>query len=201
MPPYAVGYEADFVEKRSRLTTFFRYIMAIPLYLVAIVYGIGAFFTIIIAWFAMLFTGRYPEGLYAFNGGVIRFMTRLNAYTWLLTDQYPPFDTAEHPEYPIRVPIAPAQESYSRVKVFFRPLLAIPVMLIAYAMNLLAGICAFLAWFYIVILGRQSQGLQDATNLGASYIAKASAYYFLLTETYPPFGQGQQDAGQPAASA
>lgn len=200
MSSYAIGYEADFAEKRSRLTTFFRYIMAIPLYLVAIVYGIGAFFAVIGAWFALLFTGRYPEGLYGFMSGVVRFMTRVNAYVWLLTDAYPPFDLSEHPEYPVRVPIGPAQESYSRLKVFFRPILAIPVMLIAYAMNLLASICAFLAWFYIVILGRQSQGLQDATNLGNSYICKASGYYFLLTETYPPFGQ-DQSAGQPAANA
>ncbi len=200
MSPYAIGYESDFTEQRSRLTTFFRPLMVIPLYLVAIVYAIGAVLAIIGAWFALLFTGRFPEGLYGFLGGVNRYMTRLNAYQWLLTDTYPPFDLGEHPEYPVRVPIAPAQESYNRVKVFFRPILAIPVMLIGYAMNMLASICSFLAWFYIVALGRQSPGLQDATNLGTSYLCKAGGYYSLLTESYPPFSQ-DHGAGQPAANA
>jgi Domain of unknown function (DUF4389) len=187
MSPYPIGYEADFAEERSRLTTFFRYIMAIPLYIVGAIYGIGAMFTIVIAWFALLFTARYPEGLYSFNSGVLRYFTRLNAYTRLLTDVYPPFDTGEHPEYPIRVPIAPAKESYSRAKVFFRYILGIPVILINYALTLLANICALLAWFVIVFTGKQSKGLQDSTNLGTAYGARGGAYFFLLTEDWPPF--------------
>lgn len=201
MSSYPIGYEADFAEQRSRLTTFFRYLLAIPVYLVFVVYAIGAFFAIGIAWFALLFTGRYPEGLYAFNSGVVRYMTRVNAYTRLLTDQYPPFDLGEHPEYPVRAPIGPALESYSRMKVLFRPIIAIPVMLINYALTILANVCTFLSWLLIVVMGRQSRGLQDAINLATAYNTRATGYYSLLTEDWPPFSPAQNMPDQSAQTA
>jgi hypothetical protein len=187
MSPYPIGYEADFAEERSRLTTFFRYILAIPLFIVGFVYAIGAMVAVVCAWFALLFTGRYPEGLYGFLAGTTRYFTRLNGYVRLLTDTYPPFDLAEHPEYPVRVPIGPAKASYSRLKVFFRVILAIPVMLISYALGILANVCTFLSWVVIVITGKQVKGLQDANNLATAYGARAGGYYAMLTEDWPPF--------------
>lgn len=199
MSAYPIGYEVDFAEQRSRLTTFFRLIMLIPVLLVGMVYGIAAFFTIIAAWFALLFTGRYPEGLYAFNTGVMRYFARMTAYEFLLTDAYPPFDTGEHPEYPVRMPVAPAKESYSRAKVFFRVILGIPVMLINYALNLLAQVCAFLAWIVIVFTGKQAKGLQDATRLATAYGARGFGYFALLTEDWPPFSTEETAAPAPPA--
>jgi hypothetical protein len=201
MSPYPIGYEADFVEERSRLTTFFRHLLALPHFLVAIVYGIGALVAAVIAWFALLFTGRYPEGLYNFNAGVVRWSGRLTAYLDLLTDAYPPFDLGEHPEYPIRIPIAPPKESYSRLKVFFRWIIGIPVMLISYALGILAGVCAFLAWFVIVFTGKQSEGLQNAINLGVAYGIRANAYFLYLTEDWPPFSPEGGPALGPATPA
>jgi hypothetical protein len=187
MSPYPIGYQADYAEERSRLTTFFRLILAIPVLIVGVVYTIGAVVAIVIAWFALLFTGRYPEGLYNFSAGVLRYTTRMNAYTRLLTDVYPPFDMGEHPEYPVRVAIAPAKESYSRVKVLFRIILAIPVMLISYALNILVEVCSFLAWVLIVVTGKQNKSLQDAINLGTGYAARAGGYFSLMAEDWPPF--------------
>jgi hypothetical protein len=187
MSAYPIGYEVDYVEERSRLTTFFRLIMAIPLLLVGIVWAIGGFFCTIAAWFALLVTTRYPQGLYDFNLGVVRYFTRLQGYTRYLTDVYPPFDTGEHPEYPIRLPAPGPQETYSRVKVFFRYILAIPVILINYALSILASIAAFLSWFVILFTGKQHSGLQDAINLGTAYGARLTAYMGLLVEDWPPF--------------
>jgi hypothetical protein len=200
MSPYPIGYAADFVEERSRLTTFFRLIMVIPLYLVAMVYAIAAVFTIIGAWFALVFTGRYPEGLYNFNSGFTRYMARVTAYQSLLTDVYPPFDTGEHPEYPVRVSIAPPQESYSRAKAFFRLIVGIPVILINYALNLLVQVCSFLAWVVIVFTGKQSQSLQDATVLGTAYGTRGCAYFLLLTEDWPPFNAKDETVASAPAS-
>jgi len=69
-----------------------KWLLAIPHYLVLIVLSIGALFAIVIAWFAILFTGRYPRGLFDFVVGVSRWWLRVEAYAVLLvTDRYPPF--------------------------------------------------------------------------------------------------------------
>ena len=79
---YPISYEADAVlEGRNRLTSFFRYIVAIPWLIVASVYGWVAQIAAIIAWFAIVFTGRYPEGIYNFNAGYLRMYSRV--YTFL----------------------------------------------------------------------------------------------------------------------
>jgi hypothetical protein len=167
---------------------FFRYFLAIPLFIVAALYGIGALFATLGAWFAILFTGRYPEGLYNYNAGFVRFASRLNAYFLLQTDKYPPFGMGEEPGYPIQVTVGPAKESYSRAKAFFRFLLAIPVYVIEYVLLLISEVVSFAAWFYQLFTGKQAPGLHNGLNLGLSYYAKSMGYFLLLTEDWPPMG-------------
>lgn len=69
-----------------------KWLLAIPHYIVLIFLVIGAFFCVIFAWFAILFTGRYPRGLFDFLVGVGRWANRVTAYAFILvTDEYPPF--------------------------------------------------------------------------------------------------------------
>jgi hypothetical protein len=69
-----------------------KWFLAIPHYIVLLFLAIGAFFVVIVAWFAILFTGRYPRGLFDYVVGVGRWGVRVNAYAFLLTtDRYPPF--------------------------------------------------------------------------------------------------------------
>jgi hypothetical protein len=69
-----------------------KWLLAIPHYIVLIFLWIASFFIVIFAWFAILFTRRYPRGLFEFVEGVIRWQTRVVAYAFVLvTDQYPPF--------------------------------------------------------------------------------------------------------------
>lgn len=184
--PYPVTFEADYVEKRSRLTTFFRWLLVIPHAIVLAFYAIAAGVVVIIAWFALVFTGRWPRGMYDFVAGFFRYATAVHGYFYLLTDDYPPFGP-DVDSYPVRLNIAPPQEQYSRLKVLFRIILAIPPYIIAYAMNIVMQVGAFLAWFAIVVLGRQPKGLQDMIVLGMSYQQRAYAYIALLAEDWPPF--------------
>lgn len=79
------------LENRNRLTVAFRIILAIPQLIVLALLAIAAWFAYIVAFFAVLFTGRWPEGIRAFVINVMRWGLRVQVYVALLTDQYPPF--------------------------------------------------------------------------------------------------------------
>ena len=79
------------LEQRNRLTVFFRLILAIPQFIVIAVLGIAVWAVYVIAFFAVLFTGRWPQGLRNFAVGFMRWVLRVEAYVLLLTDDYPPF--------------------------------------------------------------------------------------------------------------
>jgi hypothetical protein len=184
---YPVTFEADYVERRSRLSTFFRLILAIPVAIVLYVFGIVAWFAVVIAWFAIIITGRYPKGLYEFVADFTRFLARVTAYGVLLTDAYPPFNGSHDASYPVRMEFAGPLEHYSRLKTLFRVILAIPIVILRYVINLLLEIGAFAGWIVIVITGKMPRGLFDVMVLANSYTARSDAYLYLLTETYPPF--------------
>lgn len=188
---YPVTFEADYSDRRNRLTAFFRLILAIPLFIYLYVFGIVAAIAAIIAWFAIVITGRYPPGLYDFLAGFNRVVARATAYTVLLCDPYPPFGLEDEPSYPVRMQFAGPLGQYSRLKTFFRFILAIPILIIRYVIGLLIEIGAVFAWFVIVITGRLPQDLFDLMVLGMSYTARSDSYLLLLTETYPPFQDEQ----------
>src|SRR5512132_3857664 len=124
--PYPVTFKAEYVEKRSRLTTFFRLILAIPHFIAVTLYLLAAEVVVIISWFALLFTGRYPQGMYDFVSGALRYQTRVYGYAALLPAPSPPFSGDPATPYPVDLVIGPPKAQYSRLKVLFRIILAIP---------------------------------------------------------------------------
>ncbi len=184
---YPVAFEVDYVERRSRLTAFFRLILVIPLAIWLVFYGLVAYLAIIIAWFAIVITGRFPAGLYEFVARFTRLTALTTAYAGLLCDPYPSFGGGDDPSYPVRMHFAGPLPRYSRLKTFFRAILSIPIWILRYVVNLLFEIAAVAAWFVIVITGKLPRGLFDVMVLANSYTARSDAYLFLLTETYPPF--------------
>jgi Domain of unknown function (DUF4389) len=181
---YPVSFSADYVESRSRLTTFFRLILAIPHVIVLALFAIGALIVAVISWFAIVITARYPDALYALISRYVLYATQVTAYVTLLTDAYPAFGGSE--QYPIRMTFAGPLERYSRLKTGFRFVLAIPIVILRYIAGLLLEFGGFFAWVVIVITGKMPQGLQDLLVLAESFTARSDAYLLLLTETYPP---------------
>ena len=96
-PPFGDGdypVEAEFpvvLEERNRWTVGFRFILIIPQIIVLLFVLIAWGITAIIGWFAVLFSGRYPDGLWKFGEGVMRWLLRVESYWLLLHDDYPPF--------------------------------------------------------------------------------------------------------------
>jgi Domain of unknown function (DUF4389) len=203
---YPVTYEADYLKERNRLTTFFRLIVAIPWLIVGIFYGIAAFVVAFIAWFALLILGRYPEGMYNFVGGVLRFSMRVSGFVSLQTDAWPSFGINDDPAYPIRVRFNPPAAKQSRAKVFFRLILLFPVMVLSYAMSyLMQGVVA-IAWLTIVFRGYQPAAIHNALAYVLGWNTRVNAYALLMRDEYPPVGDEipvevappAVDAAQPA---
>lgn len=183
---YPVTLASDFCPDRSRLTTFFRYFMVIPVAIVFFFYALVGFFTIVAAWVMLSLTGHYPPGLYAFNAKLVRFQARLNSYFYLLTDEYPPFNGDADRAYPVHVEIGEPKPEYSRLKAFLRLIFRIPVFVLFYLYSMLLGVVVIGSWLMIVITGKQLPALQGLTESSMNYLTRAHAYMVLLTEDYPP---------------
>jgi len=97
--PVSTGFPAV-VEGRNRWTVGFRLILIIPQLIVLLFLLIAWFVTALIGWFAVLFTGSYPGGLWRFGEGVMRWLLRVEAYMLLLHDEYPPFTLQDTPAGP-----------------------------------------------------------------------------------------------------
>ena len=170
---------------QSRLTVFFRYFMLIPhmfvLYFVGIAAGIVAF----IGWWGALFTGQLPEFAYSFLSGWLRWTARVSAYEFLLTDVYPPFSLDDDTTYPVRVAI-PAPQQLNRAAVFFRGILAWPVMLRAGLVTFGAfSVMGFIAWLITLFSGQLSPSFHLAYVAVLRFGTRVNGYYYMLTAAYP----------------
>jgi len=168
--------------RRSRLTVFFRVLLAIPHLVWLALWGIAAEVVVVIAWFAALFTGRVPDGLHRFLAGYLAYMTRVSAYLLLLANPFPPFSSAG--SYPVDATIA-APERQSRLTVFFRLLLAIPAILLSYVFRLVNNMVAFLGWFYCLATGRMNEGMRNVSVWLLRFEIQTYGYIGLLTGSYP----------------
>lgn len=193
---YPVRYEADYAEQRLRVRTGFRFILAIPWLLLGGAFVTGGLIIAFIAWFAIVFAARYPQGLYEFNAGVLRFVARANAFFNLQTDEWPPFGWEEAPEYPVRAHVDPPLERYSRAKTGFRLIVGFPAIFMLYLIGSVWPLAAAIAWFHIVFTGRSAAGTHNVLSYGLAYQLRASAYFLLMTDTLPPISEQE-----PVASA
>jgi hypothetical protein len=171
--------------RRNRLTVFFRWLIAIPHFIVLSLWSIVAEIAIIVAWLAALITGRVPTGLHNFIASWLRYATHVYAYAGLLADPFPPFSGSE--EYPVDLQIAPPLPQ-GRWKTFFRIILAIPALIIAGVLRYLGFAVAVIGWFASLFLGRMPKGLRDTGAWTLRVDQQTYAYLALLTDRYPEFG-------------
>jgi hypothetical protein len=174
--------------QRTRLTVFFRLILAIPLFLWAILWGAIAVLAFIVNWFATLFTGRSPDGLHNFLATFLRYTTHVRAYTLLIADPYPGF-TGTQGSYPIDLEVA-SPEPQSRLTVFFRGILAIPALFVSNILGNLSHLLAVFSWFIALFTGRVPEGLRNFAVLALRFETQTYAYVLLLTGRYPSFNVG-----------
>jgi Domain of unknown function (DUF4389) len=183
MPTRRVEMWFSGTRPQRRATVVFRFILAIPQFIVLFFLGIAAFFVLIVGWFGALFTGRLPEFAHSFLGGVIRWEIRVNAYLFLLTDDYPPF-SLEDVEYPVRT-ILPAGGPLNRVSVFFRIILAIPASIFSQiVLNGLGIPLLFIMWIVVIVTGSMPPALYDTYSALLRYQARFHSWFTMITSEY-----------------
>jgi hypothetical protein len=198
-PPHSVRLLVTDDLRRSRLTVFFRLLLAIPHYLWAALLGVPLFVVVFLQWWVLLFRGRPAQGLHEFTAGYIRYATHIEAFVLLAADPFPGFYPMSDKPYPLDLEIDPPAPQ-TRWKTFFRVLLAIPAMLVSgallwggprsgsYFSGGLGFGAAFLLWWVGLIRGRAPRGLRDLVAYCIGYAAQFSAYIFLVTDRYPYSG-------------
>jgi hypothetical protein len=193
--------------RRSRLTVFFRLLLALPHLVWLTLWSVLAFLCAIVNWFATLFAGRSPQSLHRFLAAYLRYANHVYAFVHLIANPFPGF-VGKAGSYPFEIVVAPP-ERQNRWKTGFRIVLALPAFLVASAYNALAYVVAVLGWFSSLARGRMPRGLRNAGALALRYQAQTHGYLLLLTDAYPYSGPLRGDGapgerevatGQPAPS-
>ena len=215
--PYPVRIEGELDPGLSRWLWLVKWILAIPHYIVLALLWLTLFVLTIVAFFAILFTGRYPRGIFDFNVGVLRWTWRVAFYSYgaLGTDRYPPFTLDDVPDYPARLEVA-YPERLSRGLVLVKWwLLAIPHFIVtaiflgggSYAAARvdewfwgigfetgLIGIVVLFAGVALLFTTRYPGGLFDLAVGLDRWVARVAAYVLLMRDEYPPFRLDQGGA-------
>ncbi len=210
-PPRPALLTAELDAPLSRWLWLVKWLLALPHYVVLLFLWVAFAGVSVVAFFAILVTGRYPRPLFDFNAGVLRWNWRVAYYAYgaLGTDRYPPFTLADVPGYPTRWELTyPGELSRGLVLVKWW-LLAVPHYLIlafflggtrpAWFAGGLIGLLALFAGIALAFTGRYPRGLFDLVIGLNRWVLRVAAYAALLTDVYPPF-RLDQGGREPEAS-
>ena len=216
--PYPVHVDASLDPSTSRGLWLVKWLLLIPHYVVLVFLWIAFLAVSVVAFFAILVTGRYPRPLFDFNLGVLRWTWRVHYYGYgaLGTDRYPPFTLADVPDYPAHLDV-PYPERLSRGLVLVKWwLLALPHYLVLsifvggglwasshgaargeLGAGGLVGLLVLIAAIVLLFTGRYPRSLYDFVLGMDRWALRVAAYAGLMTDGYPPFrlDQGGTDPG------
>jgi hypothetical protein len=205
---YPLSLTGELAPRLSRGLWLVKWLLLIPHFIVLFFLWIGFVVVSVIAFFAILVTGRYPRGLFEFNVGVLRWSWRVGFYGYsaLGTDRYPPFTLGAVPDYPARLDVD-YPESLSRGLVLVKWwLLALPHYLVVavfaggawaawtdsgsgwmWSSGGLVGLLVIFAGVVLLFTGRYPKALYDFVLGMNRWVFRVAAYAALMTDVYPPF--------------
>jgi len=205
---YPLTIEGTLDQNLSRWMWLVKWLLAIPHFIILAFLWIAFVLLTVVAGFSILFTGRYPRGIFDFNVGVLRWSWRVAFYTYsaLGTDQYPPF-TLDDVDYPARLDVAYPEELSRGLVLVKWWLLAIPHYIIVGlftsglvwwtthiggegALKLgggLIGLLVFIAALSLLFTARYPRGLFDLIMGLNRWVFRVGAYAALMRDEYPPF--------------
>jgi hypothetical protein len=207
--PYPVRVAARLDPRLSRWLWLVKWLLAIPHYIVLFFLWVAFFVLTVVAFFAILFTGRYPRAVFDFNVGVLRWTWRVGYYTYsaLGTDQYPPFTLDHVPDYPAILDVDYPEHLSRGLALVKWWLLAIPHYLVVgffvgastYVVwstdgnavvrsgGGLIGLLVFFAAVVLLFRGTYPRSIFDIVIGLNRWVLRVVAYASLMTDAYPPF--------------
>ncbi len=185
---YPVVVEGELDSSLSRWLWLVKWVLILPHFFVLFFLGFGFVVVTVLAFFSILFTGRYPRGMFDFNVGVLRWTWRVGFYSYsaLGTDRYPPFSLKSE-DYPANFEVEyPSQLSRGRVLIKSW-LLAIPHLLIVSVLDNLLDLLVFFAAIVLLFRGRYPTDLFYLLMGINRWTLRVIAYAALMRDEYPPF--------------
>ena len=195
---YPVTVRGELTEPPSNALWLIKWLLAIPHYIILAFLWIAFIIVWIIAFFAILFTGKYPKGLFDFNVGVLRWSWRVGFYSYqaLGTDKYPPFTLESVDDYPADLEVVYPERLSQRLVLVKWWLLAIPHLIIVglfqggYSEGSGGGVVFILTIIAAIILlftGKYPEDIFKFVIGMNRWSYRVYAYVALMTDEYPPF--------------
>jgi hypothetical protein len=188
----AVTFDVTYTEPRSRLTSAFRYILALPHLIFASLWGYAAEIVAVLQWFVILFTGRRNQGMWDFQRAYLGYYLRVSSYASLLYDEYPNFGSSWKDE-----PVAFGQDyrpDADRLTNALRLIWIIPALIISIVLGIAVFFVLLVSWVVIIITGKHPRGMWDFILRVYRFSFNLSAYGLLMTDQYPRY-EGAEPTG------
>ncbi|HLF71550.1 MAG TPA: DUF4389 domain-containing protein [Dehalococcoidia bacterium] len=196
-PEYPIRLDIARPPTQSRLLNFplylgtiIRLVLIIPSLLVAYYVLYASFLAAYVSMWGILFTGRYPRGLFKLVVGSLRWWTNINSYIASLFDEYPPMDLDQRPDVPLNFEVDYSARPSRWLNLPFFPIkliLIIPHLVILFFVSIVAGIVGFIAAFAILFTGSYPAGLHAFVVGYQRWCVRVIGYLVALTDKYPPF--------------
>ena len=188
---YPATIEVQTPDKLANWRPIGQLFMAIPHLIISYALIAVAEACAVISWFAILFTGKMPEGLANMICMALRYQSRTMAYAAFLHDKFPPFEFSSTPadpgSTPVQVNLQPTLEGRNRLTCGLRLLWAIPAMLYMFVISIVACLALLVGFFAVLFTGKWPSALRDWVMKGLRVGLRFDAYSMLLTDVYPPF--------------